>query len=306
MIKKSKTRPGRGADQFIVRMPSGMRDTFAKLAAEHGRSMNAEILYALVQYTEFSKGSAEDRGVRFTEVGLSQISKRLEAGVEALEQLFFDARDRRVHPGSEQIVPPQRWRGSLQLSLVTCPVAFYPTTTHAKTDSLAVDIEQAQSHTIEILKFVPRVELDPRYTTQPYYIAPDGKVGLDAFAVIRETIRTMNKVAIGRVVLTNREHIVALEPLGKGLMGTLLRYPYEVRSEKEYFEDIQDVKISKDMLDLAKHIVEAKSGHFEPNEFEDYYNKPLIEHGKANKPDRLVEPAGNVISLMDALRKSVA
>ena len=93
---------------------------------------------------------------------------------------------------------------------------------------------------------------------------PDGKVGHDAFAVIRETIRTMDKVAIGRVVLTNREHIIALEPLDKGLMGTLLRYPYEVRSEKEYFDDIQDVKITKDMLDLAKHIVEQKSGSFEP------------------------------------------
>jgi len=79
----------------------------------------------------------------------------------------------------------------------------------------------------------------------------------------------MNKVAIGRVVLTNREHIIALEPLDKGLMGTLLRYPYEVRSEKEYFDDIQDVKITKDMLDLAKHIVEKKSGTFEPDRFED-------------------------------------
>ena len=95
---------------------------------------------------------------------------------------------------------------------------------------------------------------------------PDGKVGHDAFAVIRETIRSMNKVAIGRVVLTNREHIIALEPLDKGLMGTLLRYPYEVRSEKEYFDDIQDVKITKDMLDLARHIVEKKSGSFEPEQ----------------------------------------
>jgi DNA end-binding protein Ku len=85
----------------------------------------------------------------------------------------------------------------------------------------------------------------------------------------------MNKVAIGRVVLTNREHIIALDPLDKGLMGTLLRYPYEVRSEKEYFDDIQDVKVTKDMLDLAKHIVNQKAGHFEPDKFEDQYTKPL-------------------------------
>ncbi len=133
------------------------------------------------------------------------------------------------------------------------------------------DIALESTHTIEIDEFVPKSDIDSRYLIRPYYLVPDGKVGHDAFAVIRETIRSMNKVAIGRVVLTNREHIIALEPLGKGLMGTLLRYPYEVRSEKEYFDDIQDVKVTKDMLDLAKHIVEKKSGAFEPDKFEDHY-----------------------------------
>jgi hypothetical protein len=110
------------------------------------------------------------------------------------------------------------------------------------------------TRTIEIDEFVDRSEIDPRYLIRPYYLVPDGKVGHDAFAVIRETIREMDKVAIGRLVLTNLEHIIALEPLDKGLMGTLLRYPYEVRSTDEYFDEIQDVKVTKDMLDLAKHI----------------------------------------------------
>ena len=139
------------------------------------------------------------------------------------------------------------------------------------------DIALESTRTIEIDEFVPKTDIDNRYLIRPYYLVPDGKVGHDAFAVIRETIRSMNKVAIGRVVLTNREHIIALEPLDKGLMGTLLRYPYEVRSEKEYFEDIQDVKITKDMLDLARHIVEQKSGSFEPEQFEDRYESALIE-----------------------------
>ncbi|WP_245476345.1 Ku protein [Bradyrhizobium sp. Leo170] len=133
------------------------------------------------------------------------------------------------------------------------------------------------TRTIEIDEFVDRSEIDPRYLIRPYYLVPDGKVGHDAFAVIRETIREMNKVAIGRVVLTNREHIIALDPLDKGLMGTLLRYPYEVRSEKEYFDEIQDVKVTKDMLDLAKHIVNQKAGHFEPDKFEDQYETALID-----------------------------
>src|ERR1700746_959586 len=120
------------------------------------------------------------------------------------------------------------------------------------------------TRTIEIDEFVKREEIDPRYIIRPYYLTPDGKVGHDAYAVIRETIRSMDMVAIGRVVLTSREHIIALEPMEKGLVGTLLRYPYEVRSESEYFDDIQDVKLTKDMLDLAKHIVDQKSGRFEP------------------------------------------
>jgi DNA end-binding protein Ku len=173
------------------------------------------------------------------------------------------------------------------------------------------DIALESTHTIEIDEFVPKADIDSRYLIRPYYLVPDGKVGHDAFAVIRETVRSMNKVAIGRLVLTNREHIVALEPLGKGLMGTLLRYPYEVRSENEYFDDIQDVKVTKDMLDLAKHIVEKKSGSFEPDKFEDHYESALTD--LINKKRSGIRPTakatpktgGNVISLMDALKRSL-
>jgi Ku protein len=108
------------------------------------------------------------------------------------------------------------------------------------------NIALESNRTIDIDEFVPKSDIDPRYLIRPYYLVPDGKVGHDAFAVIRETIRSMDMVAIGRVVLTSREHIIALEPLENGLMGTLLRYPYEVRDEKEYFDDIQDVKVTKD------------------------------------------------------------
>jgi DNA end-binding protein Ku len=174
------------------------------------------------------------------------------------------------------------------------------------------DLALESTHTIEIDEFVPRTDIDTRYLIRPYYLVPDGKVGHDAFAVIRETIRSMNKVAIGRVVLTNREHIVALEPLGKGLMGTLLRYPYEVRGEKEYFDDIQDVKVTKDMLDLAKHIVEQKSGDFEPDKFEDHYESALVDlinkkRAGIRLPAKTTPKTGdNVINLMDALKRSLA
>jgi DNA end-binding protein Ku len=99
----------------------------------------------------------------------------------------------------------------------------------------------------------------------------------------------MDKVAIGRLVRTNREHIIALEAMGKGVMGTLLRYPYEVRDPAEYFDEIEDVKVTKDMLDLAKHIVEQKSGNFEPDKFEDQYETALVDlinQKRAGKPIR--------------------
>lgn len=121
----------------------------------------------------------------------------------------------------------------------------------------------------------------------------------------------MGKVALGRVVLTSREHIIALEPMGNGLMGNLLRYPYEVRDEKEYFDGIQDVKVTKEMLDLARHIVNQKSGEFEPEKFEDHYESALIElinkkrAGKTISAPTVSRTSGNVIDLMDALRKSL-
>ena len=173
------------------------------------------------------------------------------------------------------------------------------------------NIALESTRTIDINEFVPKQDIDPRYLIRPYYLRPDGKVGHDAFAVIRETIRSMDMVAIGTVVLTSREHIIALEPLDKGLMGTLLRYPYEVRDEKEYFDEIQDVKVTKDMLDLAKHIVNQKAADFEPEKFEDHYEEALVELINAKRNGRTISAkprprADNVVNLMDALKKSIA
>src|SRR5438445_1427679 len=172
----------------------------------------------------------------------------------------------------------------------------------------AVAIESKR--VIDIDEFVPKKEIDELYLNSPYYIAPDGEVGQQAFAVIREAIRKEGMVAIGKVVFTSREHIIALEPRGKGLLGITLRYPYEVRNEVDYFDDIPDETIPKDMLDLGSHIVTTKAGHFDPDKFEDQYEDALKEllrkkqEGKPiERPERR-EPA-KVINLMDALRRSV-
>jgi DNA end-binding protein Ku len=172
----------------------------------------------------------------------------------------------------------------------------------------AVQIESTR--TIDIDQFVPKTEIDERYIDSPYYIAPDGQVGQDAFAVIRDTIGKLNMVALGRVVLTRREHVIALEPKGRGLLGLTLRYPYEVRDEASYFEDIQDLKLPKEMLDLATQIINTKSGHFDPSQFQDRYENALIDLLKKKEAGEKIEPAREaaaprVVNLMDALRASI-
>ena len=172
----------------------------------------------------------------------------------------------------------------------------------------AVAIESKR--VIEIDEFVPKKEIDELYLNNPYYIVPDGEVGAQAFAVIREAIKQEGMVAIGKVVFTSREHIIALEPRGKGMMGVTLRYPYEVRKEEDYFDEIPNEKVPKDMLELATHIVETKAGHFNPNKFDDRYEDALKNLLKKKQSGQHIErpteraPA-KVINLMDALRRSV-
>jgi Ku protein len=256
------------------------------------------------------------------------------------------------------MLPRAYWKGSLKLSLVTCPVALYPASTTvertrfhmintetgnrlkqqmvdsetgdvvekeqkgrgyevAKGEYVPIEKEELEAvqlesnHTIDIDNFVPRDEIDRRYLDSPYYLVPDGKSGVDAFAVIRDAMKNQDRVALARVVLSNRERIVAIEPLGKGLLATTLRYAYEVRDEEDFFGDIKTPKISKDMVELASHILDTKASHFDASKFEDEYEnalKNLVKQkaaGKTIKAPERPEKAGNVINLMDALKQSL-
>jgi DNA end-binding protein Ku len=174
----------------------------------------------------------------------------------------------------------------------------------------ALEIES--NHTIEIDSFVPAAQIDKRFYDSPYYIVPNDKVGQEAFAVIRDAMKGKGMVALGRVVMSKRERVIALEPHGKGLLGTTLRYPYEVRKAEEYFEEIPDLKVPGEMLKLAEHILETKSGDFDPSQFKDHYEEALVEflrkkqaHIPVKKGKEEVAAPRNVINLMDALRRSV-
>src|SRR5689334_970809 len=256
------------------------------------------------------------------------------------------------------MAPRAYWKGSLKLSLVSCPVVLYPASTSvektrfhminretgnrlkqqmvdAETGDIVegdqkgrgyelskgkyVEVEKDEleavqiesNHTIDIDSFVPAEEIDKRYLNHPYYIVPDGKAGVDAFAVIRDAMKDQDRVALARIVLTNREHVMAIEPLGKGLLGTTLRYPYELRDEADYFDDIKSPKISRDMIELASHILDTKAAHFKPSEFKDEYEnalKALVRRKASGKPVKAVEREerpSNVVSLMDALKQSL-
>ena len=166
------------------------------------------------------------------------------------------------------------------------------------------------THTIDIEAFIPRDEVDERYLDTSYYIAPDDRVAQEAFAVIRDAVRDRGMAGLGRVVMARRERLLLLEPLDQGLMGTTLHSAAEVRDETSVFEDIPDVKYPKEMRDLAVHIIEGKAAHFDTKMFEDRYENALIELVRSKQEGHGVKTVSapkpsNVVSLMDALRKSI-
>lgn len=184
-----------------------------------------------------------------------------------------------------------------------------------KTDYLLLEDEELENvalestHTIDIEEFVPIADVDRIYLDESFYIVPQDDVAQEAFAVIREAMKKEGLAGLARVVIYRREHLLLLRPRGKGLLATTLRYKNEVRNEKDYFDDIPNVKVSSDMLKLATHILDTKKGEFKPEKFEDRYEdalKALIKAKQQGKEPPIVsEPKpSNVINLMDALKRS--
>jgi DNA end-binding protein Ku len=177
-------------------------------------------------------------------------------------------------------------------------------------DELA-NIAIESSKTIDIESFVPKESIDDRYRDAPYYIAPEDKVGQEAFAVIRDAMKKKKMVGIARIVMARRERIMMLEPFGKGLMGTTLHYPYEIRGEESAFEDIPDLQLPAQMVGLAEEIIDRMTGKFEPNKFEDRYENAMIElirskqAGQPVKQTKAAAKPSNVVNLLDALKRSI-
>jgi DNA end-binding protein Ku len=169
--------------------------------------------------------------------------------------------------------------------------------------------------TIAVSQFVNADELPPYLFEKPYFVVPDPKGGsLEAFAVVREAMLQAGKIAIGEVAFAGREHLIAIAPPAdkkeRGLMAYTLRYAEELRDANAFFGGIAEHSIDKKQLALANELIKSNSAPFDLNEFKDDYEaalKELIEARKNNTPLAISEekPRAKVISLMDALKRSV-
>lgn len=179
----------------------------------------------------------------------------------------------------------------------------------------AVKIESKR--TLELVQFVDACEIDPLYFEKPYYVAPQDELAEEAFIVLREGLRKAKKVALGQLSVRGREKLVAIKPCGKGLLLETLRYADEVRAGQSFFDDIDEARPKKELLDLANTLIEQKSAPFDASEFEDRYSealKKLIDKKAKSKSKKAViedvddpdaSSGSNVIDLMAALKKSV-
>ena len=174
-------------------------------------------------------------------------------------------------------------------------------------DELKLEAKQ----TIELVRFVDRDDIDPRYFEKPYYLLPDGDAAEEGYVVVQRALEETKKIGLGQLILRGQGNIVALQACGRGLLLEVLRHANEIRSADTFFEEVPEVKFDKEALDLAKELIQRKAGKFEPEQFKDEYNEAMWEliHAKLEhrKPEFVIEepPTAKVINIMDALKKSV-
>ena len=178
-------------------------------------------------------------------------------------------------------------------------------------DIEAVQIES--SHTLSLDSFVEKADVDPVYIEKPYYLTPADKVSEEAFAVIRQALEDKKMAGLARIVLYQRERPCLVEPFGKDMLLTTLRYGDTVRQAEEAYDGIDKVKPDQDLLELAIRTIERKKGKFDPSTFEDRYEKAVLDLIKSRKKSgkkvavrETEEKPSNVINLFDALKKSLA
>jgi DNA end-binding protein Ku len=173
------------------------------------------------------------------------------------------------------------------------------------------DLKLESKQTIELVRFVDEAAIDTRYFETPYYLMPDGDMADEAYVIVQKALKDTGKIGVGQFILRGRGNIVAIKPFGKGLMLEVLRHANEIRAAEPLFKEIDEVKVDKEALDLAKELIKRKTGKFEPEQFKDEYNEAVWELINAKLEDRAPEivtelpGTAKVINIMDALKKSV-
>jgi DNA end-binding protein Ku len=167
------------------------------------------------------------------------------------------------------------------------------------------------THTIELDRFVPQEEIDARYLLAPYYLAPRDEISLEAYSVIRDAMAQEGLVGLGRVVLSNRERPLIVQPAGVGLRAFTLHYAHEIRPEADYYADIRRLELPHEILDLTELILNSKREHFDPTYLEDRYRTVMVEKLREKtalsrkKVPEARPSAQNVVNLMEALKASL-
>jgi DNA end-binding protein Ku len=179
------------------------------------------------------------------------------------------------------------------------------------TDADLEKIQLETTKTIEVIQFIDADELDPIYLDNPFYVAPDGNVAEESFRIVRNAMKSTNKIAIGQVVIGKKEHVVALGAQEKGLILNTLFYSDEIRNPQTYFEDIKNGQAGKSHLNMAEKLIESLSKPFAPQDFHDRYQTALSElvKGKMEGSEPVFAPRaarGKVVNLMEALKQSLA
>jgi DNA end-binding protein Ku len=244
--------------------------------------------FLLVRDDELAAAEEEARYLPYTEIGFPAVSHQ-------------DDRAEAPSTNTQEKTAVSETRSSSTKAASTVPDLA---------DLVPTPIEN--NRTIEIDRFIPRTQVDPRYLDTPYYVIPRDEIGEEAFVVIRDAMRRKDVVGMGRIVLARRERSIILEPMADGIRGITLRYKHEIRDEADYFAAIPKLKLPQELVRVAEHIVEVKTSDFDPTFLEDRYRTVLIsmlkqkhselsKKGPASKP-----PSENVINLMDILKRSLA
>ncbi|HEY1721574.1 MAG TPA: Ku protein [Magnetospirillaceae bacterium] len=182
------------------------------------------------------------------------------------------------------------------------------------TDAEIESVKVEASRVLDLVQFVEHCAIDPVWFDRPYYVLPDDDMAEEAYCVLRDAMRRTSRMGIGQLVMRGHEYLVALKPSGDGLMLDTLRYPDEIRAAAPFFSGIGDGKVRSDLLDMAKDLIERKSGRFDPKHFKDHYTEALrrlIDRKRKSRgpvtveAEELPEDDNKIVDLVDALKRSV-